>query len=228
MDRPLFLHEVIDVVGRGAAPYMAHVVGFDPGSVADRGLALAGTWEVVGTTGRWPQVVNLWEIVDGWQGWERLTHRTNVAKSSNAELAEWWDAAHKSRTGGLDRLLVSGRGGPDPMAMSAVAPGEVAVHEITEVRPGAGPAYLEALVAHWAPVAASHGVRLVGAFEVLMTDTEVVTFWTASLSDHTRLLRAGVEGDAAISAWAARRREWCVRWREELMTPGPGSPFAPR
>lgn len=228
MDRPLYLHEVVDIVGRGAAPYIAHVVGFDPDAVADRGLALAGTWEVVGTTGRWPQVVNLWEVVDGWNGWTRLTRRTNVAKAANAELAGWWDEALKSRSGGHDRLLVAAPGAPDPVqAAAAGVRGEVAVHEVSHVRPGAGPEYLAALVELWAPVARRLGVELVGAFDVLMTDVEVVTLWTADLAAHAALLRAFAEGDHPAAAWAVTRRQWCTRWHEEVLTPGVGSPFAP-
>lgn len=228
MERRLYLHEVVDIVGRGAAPYMAHVVGFDPGAVADRGLDLAGTWEVVGTTGRWPQVVNLWEVVDGWDGWTRLARRTNLAKAANAELAGWWDEAHKSRTGGVDRLLVSAPGAPDPMAAArSGVRGEVAIHELTRVAPGAGPDYLAALVERWAPAVAEVGVHLVGAFEVLMTDVEVVTVWAASLDAHTALLRAGVDGPAVLPGFAESRRQWCTAWREELMVPGPGSPFHP-
>lgn len=229
MERSLYLHEVVDVVGRGGIPYMAHVVGFEPGSVTDRGLVLAGTWEVVGTTGRWPQVVNLWEVLDGWDGWVRLTRRTNVAKAANAELGEWWDEAFRHRTGGFDRLLLGAEGSPDPTSEAAAGRrGEVAVHELSRVRPGAGAEYLAALVEEWAPVAADHGVHLVGAYEVVMTDVEVCTFWVADLDAHAAFLRAGATGaDPRISAWAERRRAWCTAWREELMTPGAGSPFAP-
>lgn len=228
VERALYLHEVVDVVGRGAAPYMAHVVGFDAEAVADRGLALAGTWEVVGTTGRWPQVVNLWQVIDGWEGWERLGRRTNLAKAANVELASWWDEAFRHRTGGLDRLLLSAPAAPDPLARSVAGlRGEVAVHELTRVRPGAGPDYLAALVERWAPVAATFGVHLVGAFEVLMTDVEVVTVWVGDLAAHTALLRAGAEGAPEVADWPVERRQWCTAWREELMVPAPASPFAP-
>lgn len=150
VERALYLHEVIDIVGRGAAPYMAHVARFDPEAVADRGLVLAGTWEVVGTTGRWPQVVNLWQVVDGWDGWVRLARRTNLAKADNAELAGWWDEAFERRSGGVDRLLASVPGAPDPTAeATAGRRGEFAVHELSEVRPGAGPGYLAALIEQW-------------------------------------------------------------------------------
>src|SRR5438067_12540964 len=54
----LFLHEVIDIVGEGARRYMELTERFDTEAAADRGLTLFGTWQVVGVTGRWPQVVD--------------------------------------------------------------------------------------------------------------------------------------------------------------------------
>lgn len=228
MDRPLYLHEVVDVVGRGAAPYMDHVVGFDPEAVADRGLELAGTWEVVGTTGRWPQVVNLWRLVDGWDGWARLTRRTNVAKRDNPELAGWWDEAHRHRSGGVDRLLAAAPGSPDATGLAAAGVrGEVAVHEVTRVRPGAALDYLGALVERLAPVLDERGMRLVGAYEVLMTDVEVVTVWVGSLEAHTALLRSDLDGPPLVAGYVESRRQLTTAYREELMVPGPGSPFQP-
>jgi hypothetical protein len=68
----------------------------------------------------------------------------------------------------------------------------------------------------------------VGAYDVVMTDVEVCTFWVADLDAHAAFLRAGATGeDGRIAAWAERRRAWTTHWREELMTPGAGSPFAP-
>jgi hypothetical protein len=46
--------------------YMEHTVGFNADAAADRGLELVGTWYTMGSTGRWPQVVNLgsaWTMV---------------------------------------------------------------------------------------------------------------------------------------------------------------------
>lgn len=216
----LFLHEVIDIVGRGGQAYMAHTVAFDAGAAADRGLALLGTWEVVGTTGRWPQVVNLWEI-DGWDGWARLGQRTNVDKAENHELAAWWDEAYAHRTGGFDRLL---RGAPGCPTRAELAERSVAgtwfVHELSEVRPGAGADYLAATLERRVPAMAARGIALVGLYDAVLTDTEVCTIWAADLASHTDLLRDG-------DPWPEIARQWCTRWREELMTPGPGSPLAP-
>lgn len=216
----LFLHEVIDVVGRGGRAYMEHTVAFDAGAAAGHGLALLGTWEVVGATGRWPQVVNVWEI-DGWDGWVRLGQRTNVDKAANAELAAWWDEAYKRRTGGFDRLLRGAQGCPTRASLAAAdVCGTWFVHERSEVRPGAGTDYLAATLGERVPVMAERGIALVGLYDSVLTDTEVCTIWATDLATHTALLRDG-------DPWPATARLWCTRWREELMTPGPGSPLAP-
>jgi hypothetical protein len=215
----LFLHEVIDIVGRSGAAYMAHTRDFDAGSAADGGLDLVGTWEVVGTTGRWPQVVNVWEI-DGWDGWQRLAQRTNVRKADNTELAEWWDEAYQRRTGGFDRLL---RGAPGCPTRASLAADDVGgswfVHELSEVRAGAGPEYLERVLDERRPAMADRGISLVGAYGSVLTDIEVCTIWATDVARHTALLRDG-------DPWPAVARKYCTRWREELMTPGPGTLLA--
>lgn len=215
----LFLHEVIDIVGRGAAAYMAQTRDFDAGAAAGGGLDLVGTWEVVGTTGRWPQVVNVWEI-DGWDGWERLAQRTNVRKAENTELAEWWDEAYQRRTGGFDRVLRGAPGCPTRASLAADGVGgSWFVHELSEVRPGAGPEYLQAVMAERRPAMAARGISLVGAYDSVLSDTEVCTIWATDVATHTALLRDR-------DPWPATARSYCTRWREELMTPGPGTLLA--
>jgi hypothetical protein len=216
----LFLHEVIDIVGRGGRAYMEHTVAFDAAAAAGGGLALLGTWEVVGTTGRWPQVVNVWEI-DGWDGWARLGQRTNVDKAANTELAEWWDEAYKRRSGGFDRLLRGAPGCPTRASLAAAGvQGTWFVHELSTVRAGAGEEYLAATRAERVPAMAARGIALVGLYDSVLVDTEVCTIWATDVATHTALLRDG-------DPWRATARQWCTRWREELMTPGPGSPLAP-
>ena len=103
--------------------------------------------------------------------WEPEEH--DMVRAEIAELGEWWDEAFRHRTGGIDRLLLGAPGAPDPTAAAAAGRrGEVAVHELSRVRPGAGPDYLAALLEGWAPVAADHGLHLVGAYDVVMTDVD--------------------------------------------------------
>lgn len=215
MSASLFLHEVVDIVGEGARPYMELMVRTNTDSIADRGMELFGTFQVVGMTGRWPQVINVWTI-DGWEGWRRSLVAANLKREENTALKEWWDDAYRHRSGGFDRLLRA-------TTVDPAAKGELFVHEISKVRPGAGPDYLAALQAEWAPVAGEHGHRLVGAFEVLFTDVEVVTVWATSLDDHIAF-ESGT--DERVGAWRTSAREFVTEWREELMVPGPGSPLA--
>ena len=240
MGRMLYLHEVVDIVGENAVPYMEKsVLGFKTDTSADRGLDLYGTWYVMGSTGRWPQVVNVWEMPDGWDSWERLCRSTNLKREANAELAEWWHEAYTRRSGGFDRVLgaVDGTLSLADIAAAGVT-GTLFVHELTRVRPGSAIDYLDAVAEELAPVAAEHGHTLVGNWEVLLGDTEVCTLWATTLEDHVAMGKAadvargfgpidGVEGDARLPAWRDRAREFTTQWREELMIPCPGTPMGP-
>ena len=83
--RDLFLHEVVDIVGAGAWPYMEHTVR----AAGDErpGFELLGTWYTMGITGRWPQVINVWEVVGGWDGWQTCVDRLGLARRRNEALA---------------------------------------------------------------------------------------------------------------------------------------------
>jgi len=226
--RNLYLHEYIDIVGEGAMRYMEHTVAFDTDSAADRGLALVGTWYTMGSTGRWPQVVNLWECVDGWTGWRRLMESTNLRRTQNAALKEWWREALQTRTGGFDRLLGAAPGCPSLADLRAGGTtGSVFVHELSQVRPGAAVDYLAAVREEWQPVTSDYGHALVGLYEVLLTDTEVLTIWATDPAGHEALGRATDDGtDERIPRWRTRAREFLTRWREELMTPHPSAPLS--
>ena len=226
--RNLYLHEYIDIVGEGAMRYMEHTAAFDTDAAADRGVELVGTWYTMGSTGRWPQVVNLWECVDGWAGWRRLMERTNLARTKNPALNEWWQEALKVRSGGFDRLLGAAPGCPSLAELrSEGVTGSVFVHELSQVRPGAALDYLAAVRGEWAPVRRDYGHHLVGLYEVLLTDVEVVTVWATDPAGHEALgLATDARGDDRIIRWRKRAREHLTLWREELMTPAPGTPLS--
>jgi hypothetical protein len=173
--------------------------------------------------------VNLWECVDGWSGWRRLMEATNLRRTQNPELVEWWQEALKTRTGGFDRLLGAAPGCPSLAELRAQGvTGSVFVHEISEVRPGAASAYLAAVRESRAPLLADHGHALVGMYEGLLTDVEVVTIWATDPAGHEALMRATDAGnDERIARWHDEARTaGRTRWREELMTPHPDAPLS--
>lgn len=223
--RNVYLHEIIDIVGEGAMAYMELTVARGAGDASGGTLGLVGTWYTMGSTGRWPQVINLWECVDGWNGWRALMERTNLRRTRTPELAEWWRDALEVRTGGVDRVMAGAPGCPSMADLAAAEiRASVFVHELSRCRAGAALDYLAAVRDEWVPIAAEYGHRLVGSYEVLLTDTEVITIWATSTEDHRRYMEAASEGtDARIATWRARAREFLTRWREELMTPYPGT-----
>lgn len=238
-DRDLFLHEFIDIVGQHQWDYMEHAKGQSGHEKVD--FELLGTWYTMGITGRWPQVVNIWEIPGGWDGWYGKVDRLGMKRMSNAHLEGWWTQAYNYRTGGVDRLLAAAPGCPtiESLRRDEVR-GSLFVHELTEVRPGAALEYLRAVERERAPLMAEYGHHLVGLYEVMMTDIEVCTVWATDAADHVRMAKArdvarglagadeaGVAGDERIEAWHQRAREWATRWREELMTPAPDTLCAP-
>ena len=97
----LYLHETIDIVGQGGWPYMQ--LTLQASGNETNNFVLQGTWQVMGITGRWPQVINIWDIPGGWNGWAESVDRLNLRRRQNTELSQWWDEAYRSRTGGFDR-----------------------------------------------------------------------------------------------------------------------------
>jgi hypothetical protein len=232
--RDLYLHEIVDIVGAGTWPYMDLTAA---ATLEERpGFELLGSFATMGVTGRWPQVVNLWEIPGGYEGWRACVEALGLRRRGNPSLASWWARALPHRSGGFDRLLAAAPGTPDAASLRAGGVrGSVFVHELSAVRPGAALEYLAAVREEWLPIAADYGLTPLGLFEVLMNDTEVCTIWAAepdgpvriaAAYDAARGLATG-EVDPRIAAWRARASEFCTRWREELMTPHPATCVAP-
>ncbi len=236
-ERELFLHEIIDITAQNQWAYMEHIKAQAGHEKVD--FELLGTWYVMGTTGRWPQVVNIWEIPGGWDGWYGKVDRLGLKRASNTDLNAWWKQALEYRSGGFDRLLGAVPGCPniESLARDGVT-GSLFVHELTEVRPGTALEYLEAVREERVPLLADYDHRLVGLYEVMMNDYEVCTIWATTADAHVRAAKArdvarglatrsSSDGDPRFDEWHARARTWCLRWREELMTPHVGTLCAP-
>ena len=92
----------IDITAQNQWAYMEHAKAQAGHEKVD--FELLGTWYTMGITGRWPQVINIWEIPGGWDGWYGKVDRLNLKRRTNAHLDKWWDKAFTYRTGGFDRL----------------------------------------------------------------------------------------------------------------------------
>jgi len=177
----VYIHEFVDVIGTERARYQHHMTAnWCPEAGTLRRQLCFGVFSVVGSTGRWPQVVNLWEYAS----WDDLGHNFEVELVGTGHrdpmLAEWWERAAAFRTGGVDRVLVAHEDSPGSEQWSADGgTGAVAyLHEIHRTAPGAAPALLDELVHTVAPRRAVDGIALVaGCRTAMRADDEVVTIW---------------------------------------------------
>ena len=135
MNDKVYIHEYIDIIGHNRGRYMYHMTAnWSPAAQEDRHQLCYGVWGVVGSTGRWPQVVNVWEE-DGFDGLARsFGHELGHRDLQDPKLAAWWAAAAELRAGGVDRLLVPAPWMPTiEQVCSAGIRGAVYAHEQIQV-----------------------------------------------------------------------------------------------
>ncbi|HKE77154.1 MAG TPA: hypothetical protein VKB57_26275 [Acidimicrobiales bacterium] len=228
----VYIHEFIDVIGHNRARYMHHMTAnWVPVALEERDQRCFGVWATVGSTGRWPEVVNMWEL-DGWDGLVgNFRHELVGAGMQDPALAEWWAAAASLRRGGVDRIVV-----PEPWTRTIDAlvaegvRGEVYAHELVTVPPGAAPDFLAALAEQAVPAHEALGLAVVGAFRVAMVnDSEAIVIWALPGWDAwARLERAWLgEGDAAdlLAPWRRTALSLGADWRRTLLVDAPLAPL---
>ncbi len=200
----LYLHEIIDIVGTGQEAYL-NTVG-ERGRHSEReGISrLMGTWKVIGSTHRWPRVVNLWEM-DGWEQWAETLERQFLPAKKDPELAPWWAKATEWRSGGFDRIMEPAPYSPTRDALRAGGlRAWVCVHTLVQLYPGMGEAYLSAVGDTLRPLLEARGLALMGAYRVPMRTDEAVLLWAAPDFRHLCRLYAGRRDDDDLRRWGVR------------------------
>lgn len=180
----LYLHEIIDIVGTGQAAYMKTVVERAVHSQEEAISRLVGCWKVIGSTNRWPRVVNLWEM-DGWSHWARTLERQFLPERTDPTLAPWWAKATEWRSGGFDRILEPAGFSPtrEQLLQSGLR-SWVCIHTVARARAGKAGEYLELVAAFEKPKAEREGLALFGAYRVPMRSDEVIVIWAAEDFQH--------------------------------------------
>lgn len=197
----LYLHEVIDIVGTGQESYLQTVGERGRHSEREGISRLMGTWKVIGSTNRWPRVVNLWEM-DGWDHWAASLERQFLPEKVDRHLAPWWAKATQWRSGGFDRILEPTPYSPtrDQLRASGLR-AWVCVHTIARLQPGAADEFSQALEGQLKPLLEKRGLNLLGAYSVPMRSDEFVVIWAAPDFRHLSALYDGRATDAQLVAW---------------------------
>ena len=162
----VYIHELIEIRGHNRARYQHHMTAnWVPVALEQRNQRCYGVWSTVGSTGRWPEVVNMWEL-EGWDGLVRnFEIETAGGRDQDPALAEWWAVAAELRRGGFDRILVpDDESRPIDQLCTDGVRGDLYCHEIVTVPPGRSPELLVAVRAEGEDAYEAEGLELVGAF----------------------------------------------------------------
>jgi hypothetical protein len=228
----VYIHEFIDIIGHNRARYMHHMTAnWVPVAIEERDQLCFGVWATVGSTGRWPEVVNMWEL-DGWDGLVgNFSHELVGAGAQDPSLAEWWAVAASLRRGGVDRIVV-----PEPWTrpigglIADGVRGDVYSHELVRVPAGSAPDFLAAFREVAVPAHEAFGLDLVGAFRVAMVnDSEAIVIWAIpDWATWARVERAWLgEGDEAdmLAGWRKATLDLGADWQRALLVDAPLAPL---
>lgn len=210
----LYLHETIDIIGDGQQAYLESVGERAVHSEREGLSRLVGTWRVIGSTNRWPRVVNLWEM-DGWHQWAETLERQFLPEKRDPHLAPWWSNATQWRSGGFDRILEPTAYAPTREELSLRRlRAWVCVQSIVRLSRGQRGVYLDAVGNRLRPLLEARGLTLMGSYSVPMRSDDAIVLWAAP---DFRVLcgeYARRRSDADLQQWGA----WVSALREEFET----------
>ena len=224
----VYIHELVDVIGHNRARYMQHMTAnWCPIARRERHQLCLGVWATIGSTGDWPQVVNMWEL-DGWEGLAaNFAYETGGGRDQDPSLAQWWATAASLRRGGTDRIVVPTDWTRDVTTLCADGVrGEVYAHELFTVAPGAAPDLLAAAGEVARPAVAALGIEAVGGYEVAMADrSEAILIWAVPDWPGWVAYERAWEPGGPLGEWSAALRRLGARWRRQLMVDAPLGPL---
>lgn len=197
----LYLHEIIDIVGTGQENYMQTVIERAAYSQGEDISRLVGCWKVIGSTDRWPRVVNLWEM-DDWGHWARTLERQFLPDKKDPALAPWWAKATEWRSGGFDRILEPTVYSPTrAQLVDSGLRAWVCIHTIARARVGKADEYLDRVGSHLRPAMEKEGLTLFGAYQAPMRSDETVVIWASPTFSHACGVYESRSRIAGLQSW---------------------------
>ena len=228
MNDRIYIHEFIDIRGHNRANYMHHMAAnWSPIAQEQRHQLCYGVWTLLGSTGAWPQTVNMWQE-DGWDGLASSFGIEAVgAGAQDPALAKWWAKAAEFRRGGLDRIML-----PAPWTRTIEqlcadgVRGEVYAHELVKVRPGSAGEFLERARDGLAPILLGHGWQLAGAFSTAMVDSdEALLLWAIPTWQQWATAEKAHNTQGDLVNWRTNVRDVVTGWQRILLVDSLLSPM---
>jgi hypothetical protein len=205
----VYIHEFITITKQNRARYMQHITAnWSPVGQDERHQLCYGVWGTLGSTGAWPEVVNLWEE-DSFEALARnFGNETAGTGMQDPALAKWWASAAELRSGGFDRILIPHPHSPTIEALCAdKISGVTYAHETIRLDRGRPAKFLDGAVAGASEATHRFGWQLIGAWRTAMVaDDECILLWAIpswqawgaaerALADAPELLIGAAEDD---------------------------------
>jgi hypothetical protein len=228
-NKKVYLHEFIDIILHNRGNYFEHMTtGWKKGQ-AELNQRTFGIWGTFGTTGRWPEVVNLWEYDSLEHMAADYKHETSGKNMQNPTLYEWWAKAQTMRSGGFDRILLPTdySMGIEEICRKGLIKDRVYYQQRISVKPGMADTYLDLLGDEWMPVAQQDfEMRLLGAYKTAMrNDSEVFVFWGIKTWEAWAAFERAVRTSDKVKAWEARTSGIALDWINTCLCNAPQSPL---
>lgn len=228
MSERVYIHELVNIVGHNRAHYMHHITAnWGPIGREERGQRCFGVYGTVGSTGAWPEVINIWEYA----GWDALAdnfdHELSHPTLQDPALADWWAAAAGFRSGGFDRILVAApwMRSIDELCAAGVR-GTVYAHEIVRVHAGTASSVLDAVRDIGVDAYGAHGLEPVGAWRTAMCgEAEVLLLWASPDWRTWGRFEAAQRTAPELVAWTRAVEPFVERTDRFLVVDAPLSPL---
>jgi hypothetical protein len=224
----VYIHELIDIIGPNRSRYMHHMLAnWSPIGREERAQLCFGVWGTVGSTGRWPEVVNIWEH-DGFEGLaDSFAVEFDSPTLQDPKLAKWWAEAANFRRGGFDRILVPAPWMPTiGQLCEQRVHGEVYAHETYSLPPGGAPDFLQAVAEESVGLHTRFGWTLCGAWRTAMVgDAECLLVWSIPTWRDWAAVEHAETRDPGLVSWRARTAAMATGQHRFLMVDAPLSPM---
>ncbi len=229
MNEKVYIHEFIDIRGHHRANYMQHMTAnWSPLAQETRHQLCYGVWAVLGSTGAWPQTVNMWEE-DGWDGLaDSFGGEAVGAGAQDPALERWWAKASEFRRGGFDRIIVPAPWTPTIEQLCAGRRARRRVRPRTRQGParrGVASCWNERATRPRRP-RSEHGWQLAGAFTTAMVDDdEALLLWAIPTWARWGHAETAHQVDDRLVAWRDGVRDIVTTWQRVLLVDAPLSPM---
>jgi hypothetical protein len=224
----VYIHELIDIVGHNRAKYQHHMTAnWVPVALEQRNQRCYGVWSTIGSTGRWPEVVNMWEL-DGWNGLVRnFEVETSGGRDQDPSLKEWWAVAAQFRRGGFDRIVLADAESRSIEELCAAGVrGAVYCHEIVHLPPGRAAAFVQMVRGTGSALYRDHGFEIIGAFRTAMrADDECILISAGPTWAAWAAFEQAWAADGSLGRWSAEAIRFGATWQRTALVEAELSPM---